>query len=169
MAITLHRGNEIPLSGELPKVGETAPNFRFVLADLKESSLAETGSGIKVLMCMPSLDTSTCALETKTFNNKLGGMENLSALVITKDLPFAMRRFCETEGIANVQSASDFRYNEFAQAYGMELMGGTLKGLHARAVLVLDKNNVVRYSELVPDVSQEPNYDAALAVIAGLN
>jgi len=165
MATTLHRGTAIQLSGDLPVVGQAAPNFRFVLADLAEGELNDLSGKIKVLMCMPSLDTSTCALETKTFNKKLEGIEGLEALVITNDLPFAMRRFCETEGIVNVRSASDFRYHDFSQYYGVQLCGGLLKGLHARAVFVIDAQNVIRYTELVPNVSEEPNYDAVLKAV----
>ncbi len=160
-----HKGNTLKLSGDLPVIGTIAPDFKVVLSDLKETSLAELGNKNKVLLCMPSLDTSTCALETKTFNTKLGKIENLEALVITKDLPFAMRRFCETEGIANVRPASDFRYNDFSIKYGVELIEGGLKALHARAVFVLDAENKVVYTELVSDLSAEPDYDAALAVI----
>lgn len=165
MSSISHKGNTLKLNGSLPEVGSEAPDFTVVLADLKEISLSEMGDKIKVLLCMPSLDTSTCALETKTFNKKLGLNEDVLALTITQDLPFAMRRFCEVEGITNVKAASDFRYNAFADKYGVELMEGSLRGLHARAVIVLDRNNKVIYTELVPDLSSEPNYDAALEAI----
>ncbi len=169
MASTIHKGNVIQLSGELPAIGSTAPDFTLVLANLHEVKLADLADKVKVLICLPSLDTSTCALETKTFNRQLETIENLAALVISKDLPFAMRRFCETEGIVNLQAASDFRYSNFAKNYGVELMAGTsLQGLHARAVFVLDQNNVVGYSELVADVSTEPNYEAAMQAIKQL-
>ncbi len=168
MTTTTHKGNTLKLSGDLPTVGSQAPDFKLVLADLTEITLADLGTKTKVLICMPSLDTSTCALETKTFNKKLSKNDNLEALIITKDLPFAMKRFCETEGIENVQSASDFRYNSFSDNYGVELTEGVLKALHARAVIVLDGNNKVVYSELVPDISAEPNYDAALDAIQAI-
>lgn len=168
MTTITHKGNTLKLSGDLPQVGSTAADFKVVLADLNEISLSDLGNKIKVLMCMPSLDTSTCALETKTFNQKLGQKANVEALVITKDLPFAMRRFCETEGISNVKAASDFRYNAFLENYGVGLAEGVLSDLHARAVFVLDGENKVVYSELVPDLSAEPNYDAAIQAIEKL-
>lgn len=168
MTTVTHRGNVLNLSGSLPEIGSQAPDFTLVLSNLKEISLADLGDKIKVLMCMPSLDTSTCALQTKIFNKRLGLNEDIVALVVTKDLPFAMTRFCETEGIDNVKAASDFRYNSFADNYGVELLEGSLKALHARAVVVIDRNNKVAYTELVKDISAEPDYDTALQAIASL-
>lgn len=162
------KGNAVSIKGDLPGLGTTASDFTFVKSDLSEGTLYGQGDSIKVIIAVPSLDTSTCALETRQFNQKLANEAGVKALVISKDLPFAMKRFCETEGIANVVSGSDFRSSEFIQKYNTEILDGPLKGLSARAVIVVDKNNVVRYTELVPEISAEPNYDNVLKAIAGL-
>lgn len=168
MTTIVHKGNKLALSGDLPPVGSIAPDFKLVLGNLDEIHLSDLGDKIKVLLCMPSVDTSTCALETKTFNQKLADDERVAGLVITKDLPFALKRFCAMEGISNVRSASDFREGVFAKNYGVEIMDGNLRCLHARAVFVLDSTNKIVYSELVSDLSNEPDYQAALHAIASL-
>jgi len=162
------KGNAVSIKGDLPGLGTTAADFTFVKPDLSEGTLYGQGDVIKVIIAVPSLDTSTCALETRQFNQKLANDTGVKGLVISKDLPFAMRRFCETEGIANVVSGSDFRSSEFIQKYNTEILDGPLKGLSARAIIVVDKNNVVRYTELVPEISAEPNYDHVLKAIEGL-
>lgn len=162
------KGNAVSIKGDLPGLGTTAANFTFVKSDLSEGTLYGQGDAIKVIIAVPSLDTSTCALETRQFNQKLANETGVKALVISKDLPFAMKRFCETEGIANVVSGSDFRSSEFIQKYNTEILDGPLKGLSARAIIVVDKNNVIRYTELVPEISAEPNYDHVLKAIASL-
>ncbi|WP_018341788.1 thiol peroxidase [Cytophaga aurantiaca] len=162
------KGNAVSIKGDLPGLGTTASDFTFVKSDLSEGTLYGQGDAIKVIIAVPSLDTSTCALETRQFNQKLANETGVKALVISKDLPFAMKRFCETEGIKNVTSGSDFRSSEFIQKYNTEILDGPLKGLSARAIIVVDKNNVVRYTELVPEISAEPNYDNVLKAIAGL-
>lgn len=162
------KGNAVSIKGDLPALGTTAADFTFVKSDLSEGTLYGQGDAIKVIIAVPSLDTSTCALETRQFNQKLANETGVKALVISKDLPFAMKRFCETEGIANVISGSDFRASEFIQKYNTEILDGPLKGLSARAIIVVDKNNIIRYTELVSEISAEPDYDHVLKAIAGL-
>ena len=162
------KGNAVSIKGDLPNLGTFAVDFTFVKTDLSEGTLYGLGDIIKVIIAVPSLDTSTCALETRQFNQKLVNETGVMALVISKDLPFAMRRFCETEGITNVIGGSDFRNSEFIQKYNTEILDGPLKGLSARAIIVVDKNNIVRYTELVSEISAEPNYDQVLKAIACL-
>ena len=159
------KGNTTSIKGDLPALGSTAPDFKFVKTDLSDASLYNEGSKIKVIIAVPSLDTGVCALETRQFNQKLANKENVTGVVISKDLPFAMRRFCETEGIKNIVSASDFRYDEFSQKFNTEIIDGPMKGLSARAVFVLDGQNVIRYTELVPEIGQEPDYDKVMAAV----
>ncbi|MBC7488326.1 MAG: thiol peroxidase [Cytophagaceae bacterium] len=165
MAQVTLKGNTTNIKGDLPAVGSTAPDFKFVKTDLSDSSLYEERSKIKVIIAVPSLDTGVCAIETRQFNQKLADKTNVTGVVISKDLPFAMRRFCETEGIKNIVSASDFRYNEFSQKYNTEIIDGPMKGLSARAVFVVDAQNVIRYTELVPEIAQEPDYDKVMAAV----
>ncbi|MCU0417167.1 MAG: thiol peroxidase [Cytophagaceae bacterium] len=159
------KGNPITIKGTLPGIGQPAPDFTYVKTDLSEETLYSAGAVVKVIIAVPSLDTSVCALETRQFNQKLAQKTGIKGIVVSKDLPFAMKRFCETEGIANVSSGSDFRYNEFSQKYNTEILEGGLKGLSARAVVVVDQQNVVRYTELVPEIAQEPEYDKVLQVV----
>ena len=165
MAQVTLKGNTTRIKGDLPAIGSIAPDFKFVKTDLTDSSLYEEGSKVKVIIAVPSLDTGVCALETRQFNQKLANKANVTGVVISKDLPFAMRRFCETEGIKNVVSASDFRFNEFSQKYNTEITEGPMKGLSARAVFVVDANHVIRYTELVPEIAQEPDYDQVMAAV----
>ena len=165
MTIVTLKGNATSIKGDLPGIGNQAPNFTFVKPDLSESSLYGQGNKIKVIIAVPSLDTRVCALETRQFNQKLANRENVSGIVVSKDLPFAMRRFCETEGIVNVTSGSDFRNSEFSQKYNTEIIDGPMKGLSARAIIVVDKDNIVRYTELVPEITSEPDYEKVLKVL----
>jgi len=162
------KGNPVPVKGDLPAIDTSAENFRYVKADLSEGSLSELGDKVKVILAVPSLDTGVCAIETKKFNEKLADKLGVTALVISKDLPFAMNRFCETNAIENVTSGSDFRYNEFSQTYNTEMTDGPLKGLSSRAVFVVDQNNQIRYTELVPEITQEPDYESAMKAIDDL-
>lgn len=162
MATVNFKGNTVNLRGELPKVGSKAPDFKFVKTDLSEQSLYELGDKKKVIIAVPSLDTGVCATETHKFNEKLASMSDVVGLVVSKDLPFAMKRFCETDGIKNVVSGSDFRYNEFGNKFNSDMTDGPLKGLSSRAVFVLDKDNTIKFIELVPEVTQEPDYDSVL-------
>ncbi len=162
------KGNPVAIKGTLPSVNSQAENFSFVKSDLSEGSLADYGDKVKVLLAVPSLDTGVCAIEAKKFNEELSAKEGVQALVISKDLPFAMGRFCETNSIENVTGASDFRYNTFSQLYNTEIMEGPLKGLSCRAVLVVDREDNITYTELVPEITQEPNYEAALQAVNNL-
>ena len=163
------KGTRFSIKDDIPQVGIEASDFTFVKADLSEASLVDDFDGVvKVLIAVPSLDTGTCQMETRKFNEELSKREGVAGIVISKDLPFAMSRFCEAEGIKNVTIASDYRYNDFIHEYNTEILNGPLKGLSARAVFVLDKNNVVKYSELVPEIVDEPEYDKALKVVDSL-
>ena len=158
-------GNPIDVGGTFPGAGQQAPEFTLVGTDLGDVKLANFAGKRKVLNIVPSLDTPTCATSTRKFNEAAGKLNNTVVVVVSGDLPFAMKRFCSTEGIENVVAASAFRGHEFAQAYGVDITSGPLRGLTARAVVVMDENNKVLHSELVPEIKQEPNYDAALAAL----
>lgn len=153
--------------GTLPQVGAAAPQLRYVKDDLSNAELAELKGQVVVLISVPSLDTGVCATETRTFNQKAAGL-GAQVIVISMDLPFAMKRFCSTEGITNVASASDFRFRDLSERWGAAFEGDKLQGITARAVWVIDKEGVVRYHELTPEVGSEPNYDAALDAAKGL-
>jgi thiol peroxidase len=158
-------GNPIEVSGTFPSEGQQAPAFTLVGADLGDITLASFAGKRKVLNIVPSLDTPTCATSTRKFNEAASKLDNTVVLVVSGDLPFAAKRFCTTEGLANVVTASTFRGHEFAQSYGVDVTSGPLKGLTARAVVVLDENDKVLHAELVPEIKNEPNYDSALAAL----
>jgi len=161
-SITL-KGNKINTSGSIP-AGE-APGFTMVRADLSEVKLSDYRGKKVVLNIFPSLDTSVCAASVRRFNAELNRLSNTVVLCISKDLPFAHGRFCETEGLKNVIPASDFRNQDFSSAYGLLIEDGPLKGLLARAVVVINKDGNIVYSELVPEIVQEPDYEAALKAV----
>jgi len=161
--ITL-KGNQISTSGTLPAVGSQAPEFTMVKEDLSETSLSGI-SGRKVLNIFPSVDTGVCAASVRQFNSRAAGIKDTVVYNISKDLPFAMKRFCGAEGIKNAQTASVWR-SDFATKYGLEILDGPLKGLCSRAVIVLDASNKVVYTQQVAEITTEPDYDAALKVIA---
>ena len=165
MATVTLGGNPINVAGSLPAAGATAGAFTLTGKDLKEVSLADYAGKRKVLNIVPSLDTPTCQKSTRVFNEKASAMTDTVVLVIAADLPFAMSRFCGAEGLNNVVTLSTFRNRDFHQTYGVDITDGPLKGLTARAVVVLDAANKVLHSELVPEIKNEPNYDAALAVL----
>jgi thiol peroxidase len=158
-------GNPITVNGTFPKPGDSAADFTLTGNDLKEVSLKDYAGKRKVLNIVPSLDTPVCQTSTRTFNQKASGLKDTVVLVISADLPFAAKRFCTTEGLDNVVSLSTFRNRDFHSKYGVDVADGALKGLTSRAVVVLDANDKVLYSELVPEIKEEPNYDAALAVL----
>ena len=158
-------GNPITVAGNLPRKGDTAPAFTLTTKDLKDVGLNEFAGKRKVLNIVPSLDTPVCAKSTKLFNEKAGSLPNTVVLVISADLPFAAGRFCTAEGINNVVTLSTLRGGNFKSKYGVDITSGPLAGVTARAVIVLDANNKVLHSELVPEIKQEPNYDAALAAL----
>lgn len=162
--ITL-KGNPIHTNGELPEVGSSAPDFSLVSKDLADVSLADYAGKKKLLNIVPSLDTGVCAASTQKFNSAMADKSGAVALVISADLPFAMNRFCSAEGIDNVISLSMMRSKNFAKDYGVLITDGPLAGVCARAVVVLDEDNKVLYTQLVPEIGEEPDYDAALAVL----
>ncbi|HET6725053.1 MAG TPA: thiol peroxidase [Gammaproteobacteria bacterium] len=162
--ITL-RGNAINTSGELPSVGSTAPEFSLVNKDLKDMSLSEWDGKKKLLNIVPSLDTPVCALSTKKFNEYAKDHPDTVILIISADLPFAMSRFCGNENLDNVISLSLMRGKDFATDYGVLIEDGPMAGLTARAVVVIDENDTVVYNELVPEIGNEPDYEAALKAL----
>jgi len=158
-------GNPIRLAGQFPRAGQTAAAFSLVASDLSNKTLKDFAGKRKVLNIVPSLDTPTCATSTRKFNEKAGNLPNAVVLVISADLPFAMSRFCSVEGLKNVVPLSTMRGREFMNNYGVEILDGPLAGISARAVVVIDANDKVIYAELVPEIKNEPNYDAALAAL----
>lgn len=158
--ITL-QGNPLTLCGALPETDTDAPEFTLVATDLAEKTLADFASQTVILNIFPSIDTGVCAASTRAFNEKLESMDNTAVLCISKDLPFAMDRFCGAEGLEGVVSLSAFR-SDFGTAYGVEMIDGPLKGLLSRAVVVIKAGKVV-YTEQVPEIVQEPDYEAAIA------
>ncbi|NOR51472.1 MAG: thiol peroxidase [Gammaproteobacteria bacterium] len=162
--ITL-KGNPIHTNGELPAIGSTAPDFSLVGLDLADVSLANYAGKKKLLNIVPSLDTPVSATSTQKFNSAMADKSDAVALVISADLPFAMKRFCGAESIENVISLSMMRSKSFAKDYGMLITDGPMAGLCARCVVVLDENNQVIYTQLVPEIVEEPDYDAALAAL----
>lgn len=162
MATVTLKGNPVSLNGELPSVGSNAPDFKLVTGDLNEVCLADYGGKKKILNIVPSLDTPVCATSARKFNELASKLDNTVVLVISADLPFAQGRFCSAEGIENVISLSMIRSKQFAKDYGVLIEDGPLAGVSARAVVVLDESDKVVYTELVPEITQEPDYDAAL-------
>jgi thioredoxin-dependent peroxiredoxin len=165
MATVTLRGNPVNVGGNFPKTGDSAPDFKLTAGDLSDVSLASYAGKRKVLNIVPSLDTPTCAKSARVFNEKASAMNNTVVLVIAADLPFAMSRFCGAEGLKDVVTLSTFRGKDFHTKYGVDIADGPLRGLTARGVVVLDENNKVTHAELVPEIAQEPNYDAALAAL----
>lgn len=165
MAKTALKGNSVNTNGNLPSNGVKAPGFKLVKSDLSEAGLAEFKGKKLVLNIFPSLDTGVCATSVRKFNEKAAGLQNTVVLAISKDLPFAMGRFCSTEGINNVITLSGFRNSKFGTAYGVDLIDGPLAGLYARSVVVVDEKGKVKYTQLVPEITQEPDYDKALAAL----
>jgi thiol peroxidase len=166
MATVTLKGNPIHTNGELPAVGAKAPDFKLTAADLKDVSLADYKGKRKVLNIVPSLDTAVCATSTRKFNERAGSLKDTVVLVISADLPFAAKRFCTTEGLNNVVTLSLMRGKQFAKDYGVFLEDGPLAGICARAVVVLDKDDKVVYRQLVPEIGQEPDYEAALKAVS---
>lgn len=162
--ITL-KGTPFHTNGDLPKVGAPAPDFSLVDKALNDVSLATYAGKKKVLNIVPSLDTPTCATSTRKFNAEAGKLSDTVVLVVSADLPFAMTRFCETEGLANVHTLSLMRSKDFATDYGVMIENGPLKGLTARAVVVIDQNDKVIHTQLVGEIADEPDYAAALAAL----
>jgi len=163
MATTALRGTRVETTGDLPTVGDVAPEFVLAGADLSDVPLP-TGTRV-VLNIFPSIDTGVCATSVRKFNDLAAGLENTQVICASEDLPFALKRFCGAEGIDNVVAASTFR-STFGEDYGVALAEGDMRGLLARSVVVIDEEGTVLHTELVEDISQEPDYDAALAALA---
>lgn len=162
MSTVTFKGNPVATNGSLPAVGSKAPDFKLVGAGLNEISLADF-KGKKVLLnIFPSIDTGVCAASVRNFNKWAAAQENVVVVCVSKDLPFAASRFCGAEGIENVITASDFRYNNFATDYGVLMTDGPLAGLMARSVVAIDENGQVTYNQLVPEIVEEPVYDIKL-------
>lgn len=163
MAQITFKGNAVHTEGNLPQVGDTAPNFTLTSGDLSAKSLSDFKGKKVILNIFPSIDTGVCAASVRKFNEEASGLDNTVVLCISKDLPFAQSRFCAAEGLENVVSLSDFKDNSFADAYGVKFSDGPLAGLLSRSVVVIDENGKVIYNEQVAETVEEPNYEAALA------
>ncbi|MHC1480096.1 thiol peroxidase [Frateuria aurantia] len=160
------KGQAIEVDGAFPSVGQTAPDFQLTSSSLGELTLETYAGKRKVLNIFPSIDTPTCATSVRRFNEKASSLANTAVLCISADLPFAQARFCGAEGLQNVTTLSTFRDAGFLESYGVAIASGPLRGLAARAVVVLDAQNKVVHAELVSEIANEPDYDAALAVLA---
>ena len=165
MATVTLEGTPLHVGGNFPKVGEKVHSFMLVDKDLNDVSLSKFEGKRKVLSIVPSLDTPVCAQSTRVFNESASSLPNTVVLVISADLPFAQSRFCGAEGLENVVTLSTMRGRDFSKDYGVMITDYPLAGLTARAVIVLDENDKVLHAELVPEIAQEPNYDAAMAVL----
>ena len=158
-------GNPIHTNGTLPKKGSKAIDFQLIKNDLTTVSLSDFAGFKLVLNIYPSIDTGTCATSTRKFNETAAELEKTKVLCISRDLPFAFKRFCGAEGIDNVITLSDFKAGAFGKNYGLEMTDGKLAGLHSRVVIVVDENGIVQYTEQVAEIADEPNYEAALAAL----
>ena len=159
MAKVTFKGSEVKTNGSLPAVGTTAPDFKLVGAGLNEISIADFKGKRVVLNIFPSIDTGVCAASVRNFNKMAAADDNVVVICVSKDLPFAASRFCGAEGLDKVITASDFRYNNFATDYGVLMTDGPLAGLMARSVVAFDENGKVVYNQLVPEITEEPNYE----------
>lgn len=168
MSVVLLQGKEIHISGKLPPLEETAPDFVLVNQDLEDIPLSNFKGKNKIISIVPSLDTPVCAISTKKFNQIIETLEDSVCIVISADLPFAMARFCSAERYKNIITLSMMRSRDFARDYGVLIEDGPLAGITARAVVVLDKENIVCYTELVDEITDEPNYDEALKALKSI-
>ena len=162
MANITFKGQPIHTCGELPKIGDEAPDFTLVKSDLSEAKLSDFRGKYVVLNIFPSLDTDVCASSVRRFNKEAAALKNTVVLCISADLPFAAGRFCTTEGIENVITLSTFRNPSFGEQYGLTIVDGPMKGLLARAVIVVNPEGKIVYKELVPEIAQEPDYNSAI-------
>jgi thiol peroxidase len=158
-------GVPVEVGGEFPAVGDTAPAFTLTDAELKDLTLSDFAGQRKVLNIIPSVDTKTCAMSTRKFNEYASGLDNTAVLIVSADLPFAQSRFCGAEGLDRVITLSCFRHPEFRERYGVALQSGVMAGLCARAVIVIDEQDQVVHAELVSEIKNEPDYDSALAAL----
>lgn len=158
-------GNPINTVGNLPQVGEMAPDFSLIQTDLSKVNLAHFAGSRLVLNIFPSIDTGTCATSVRQFNAKAAALTNTKVLCVSRDLPFAQKRFCGAEGIENVINLSDFVDGHFGQDYGLTIADSVLAGLHSRVIVVIDENGKIIYTEQVGEIADEPNYDGAIAAL----
>mgnify|MGYP006168409939 CR=1 FL=1 len=165
MATITLGGNPIHTNGELPKIGSKLADFSLIKSDLSVVTLADFAGSKLVLNIFPSVDTGTCATSVRQFNTKASTLENTKVLCISRDLPFAQKRFCGAEGLDNVVTLSDFKDGSFGKTNGLEIIDGPLAGLNSRVVIVVDENGIVKYTEQVSEVANEPNYENALATL----
>ena len=166
MATITFKGTEVHTTGVLPAVGSVAPDFQLTAGNLADKTLADYKGRKVVLNIFPSIDTGTCAASVRAFNQKAAGLDNTVVLCISRDLPFAQGRFCAAEGISNVETLSEYKDGNFSDAYQLKLADGPLAGLLSRAVVVINEEGTVVYTEQVAEITEEPDYDAALAAIA---
>ena len=159
MASVTFKGSPVKINGNLPEVGSQAPDFKLIGSGLNEINLSDYKGKKVVLNIFPSLDTGVCAASVRNFNKWASKNENTVVICVSKDLPFAQGRFCGAEGLENVITASDFRYNNFATDYGVLMLDGPLAGLMARSVVAIDENGNVAYNQLVPEIVEEPSYE----------
>ena len=165
MSKVTFKGTPIDIAGELPALGRQAPDFKLAAADLSDKSLADFRGKVKVLNIVPSLDTPVCALSARKFSEEVARRKNVALLNISADLPFAQKRFCDSNSLQNVVALSTFRAPAFGKDYGVVVVSGPLAGLMSRAVVVLDGQDKVIYAQQVPEIAQEPDYAAALAAL----
>ncbi|SHG31387.1 thiol peroxidase (atypical 2-Cys peroxiredoxin) [Flavobacterium segetis] len=158
-------GNPIHTSGDLPAVGAKMADFKLINTDLAVVSLSDFTGKKVVLNIFPSVDTGTCAASVRQFNKNASTLENTTVLCISRDLPFAQKRFCAAEGLENVVNLSDFKNGDFGKINGLEMTEGPLAGLHSRVIIILDENGIVTYTEQVGEIAHEPNYEAAIAAL----
>ena len=158
-------GNPIKTSGELPKIGSKIADFKLIKTDLSVASLGDFAGKKLVLNIFPSIDTGTCAASVRKFNESASTLHNTTVLCISRDLPFAQKRFCGAEGLENVVNLSDFSEGSFGKTNGLEITDGPLAGLHSRVIIVVDENGTITHTEQVAEIADEPNYEAALAVL----
>ncbi len=162
--ITL-KGNPVKTIGKLPKLGSKAPKFTLIKSDLSKAKLKDFKGSKLILNIFPSIDTGTCASSVRKFNEEASKLENTKVLCISRDLPFAQARFCGAEGIENVITLSDFAKGKFGKSYGVTIEDGPLANLHSRAIVVVNEEGIVTYTEQVPEIVDEPNYEAALKAL----
>ncbi|SEK22051.1 thiol peroxidase [Parapedobacter koreensis] len=165
MATITFKGAEIHTAGTLPAAGNKAPDFKLTAGTLSDKTLADYQGKKVILNIFPSIDTGTCAASVRAFNEKAAGLDNTIVLCISKDLPFAQGRFCAAEGISNVETLSEYKDSNFSDAYQLRIIDGPLAGLLSRAVIVVDEQGIVQYTEQVSEIANEPDYDKALAAI----
>ncbi len=165
MAVVKFKGSAVHTVGNLPAIGSSAVDFELVKNDLSRASVADYAGKKVILNIFPSIDTGICAASVREFNKRAASLENTVVLCVSRDLPFAQSRFCGAEGIQNVETLSDFETGEFGKNYGLTFSDGPLKGLHSRSVVVLNEEGKVIYAEQVAETTEEPNYEAAIAVL----